>query len=827
MPSGDMTLVHGSSPRSDEAFQQMLLRFSAAAAQGADAPALIRLFCRETREFFQVSGVYFWQSLSPEELVGAEADGTFADRFRGLRMKASESAVSGEAVRRRRTIFANFLDPAQYPRAGEFQARSLMAAPLVVANEVLGAIAFLHDSNPGFFNEDLAAKATIVAGQLGSLLEARRLTEVSREDHRRAEILAEVAHALHGNPDVAAVIEALADRIRVLLRARLVCVLVRQEGPFELKGVAAESAQAGASARARFDRSALRFAADLAARAVAAGEPITLTVDSGAHGLGEYVPAGTLLAAPFRTSRTQGAILVYPRSDGAFTSDEKSLIAAVSGFGAVALANAELYSTARSQAHELHQFLEISSELTSIGNLDKFLEAFVVRAADFLGFGRCFIGLLEEGAFRVRLGAEKGAARRVDLTFPEGIATRALLAKEVFWSDDARQLPGANLEAIAKFEIRQMLAVPLLGSDGEVMGMFGVLDRLDRAGVSPEDIRRARALAAQVAVALEAMRNVHLSEQHRRRAEALMGLAFELSSLVHQPDFNRRFVKHAMELAQAGAAALALFEDSVLETVVLEKGEPGDAANRSLERRLSHALSELLAGQPQRLFAGDAAELLGSALASTLGWTDCAVLRLKGPGEDSLGALCLANRGKPVTAADQQLLHAIASHASVALENSRLFTRMGKANRHWMEIFDAISDFIIVHDEFQNVLRVNRSLAEFIGVPPSELIGVNMHALVARIYLVSTSRIHASTKEGQHTIHVLKDITDRREAERRYRELFDNIQEGLFFAVPSGRFIEVNDALVRMLGYRDRSELLNIDIPTQLYTSPGGLQELN
>src|SRR5579883_103147 len=852
MPSGDMTLVHGSSPRSDEAFQQMLLRFSAAAAQGADAPALIRLFCRETREFFQVSGVYFWQSLSPEELVGAEADGTFADRFRGLRMKASESAVSGEAVRRRRTIFANFLDPAQYPRAGEFQARSLMAAPLVVANEVLGAIAFLHDSNPGFFNEDLAAKATIVAGQLGSLLEARRLTEVSREDHRRAEILAEVAHALHGNPDVAAVIEALADRIRVLLRARLVCVLVRQEGPFELKGVAAESAQAGASARARFDRSALRFAADLAARAVAAGEPITLTVDSGAHGLGEYVPAGTLLAAPFRTSRTQGAILVYPRSDGAFTSDEKSLIAAVSGFGAVALANAELYSTARSQAHELHQLLEISSELTSIGNLDKFLEAFVVRAADFLGFGRCFIGLLEEGAFRVRLGAEKGAARRVDLTFPEGIATRALLAKEVFWSDDARQLPGANLEAIAKFEIRQMLAVPLLGSDGEVMGMFGVLDRLDRAGVSPEDIRRARALAAQVAVALEAMRNVHLSEQHRRRAEALMGLAFELSSLVHQPDFNRRFVKHAMELAQAGAAALALFEDSVLETVVLEKGEPGDAANRSLERRLSHALSELLAGQPQRLFAGDAAELLASAL----GWTDCAVLRLKGPGEDSLGALCLANRGKPVTAADQQLLHAIASHASVALENSRLFTRMGKANRHWMEIFDAISDFIIVHDEFQNVLRVNRSLAEFIGVPPSELIGVNMRALVAlandspsqgcpfcrsasdspdeyvhavldRIYLVSTSRIHASTKEGQHTIHVLKDITDRREAERRYRELFDNIQEGLFFAVPSGRFIEVNDALVRMLGYRDRSELLNIDIPTQLYTSPGGLQELN
>ena len=49
MHAGDMTLVEGSNPHSDEAFQKLLLRFSAAAAQGTDAAALIRLFCRETR----------------------------------------------------------------------------------------------------------------------------------------------------------------------------------------------------------------------------------------------------------------------------------------------------------------------------------------------------------------------------------------------------------------------------------------------------------------------------------------------------------------------------------------------------------------------------------------------------------------------------------------------------------------------------------------------------------------------------------------------------------------------------------------------------------
>src|SRR5437016_10806971 len=141
-----------------------------------------------------------------------------------------------------------------------------------------------------------------------------------------------------------------------------------------------------------------------------------------------------------------------------------------------------------------------------------------------------------------------------------------------------------------------------------------------------------------------------------------------------------------------------------------------------------------------------------------------------------------------------------------------------------------------------------------IGAPPGELIGVNMRALMElagesapyscpfcrsmaedldefvhpvldRTYLVSTSRVHGASSEGLQTIHVLKDITDRREAERRYRELFDNIQEGLFFSTPGGRFVEVNDAMVRMLGYGSREELLQIDIPTQLYLTPEQRQQ--
>ena len=380
--------------------------------------------------------------------------------------------------------------------------------------------------------------------------------------------------------------------------------------------------------------------------------------------------------------------------------------------------------------------------------------------------------------------------------------------------------------------------------------MFGVLDRLDGTGISQQDIRRARALAAQVSVVLEVAHNLHQSERHRKRSEVLPNWRAKLMACLRLPDFARKFVERAIELAGAQRRCGRSVSGWTIPDRCARIPElPLLSEDRALQQRFAQVLSELAAKQTEAIVSGSAAELLGPELASSLGWNDLVVVRLPAPSGDLAGLLCLSGRARPLAVEDRDLLEAIAGHAAMALENARLFTRIEQANRHWLEIFDAITDFIVVHDETDKVLRVNRSLAAMIGVAPSELIGVNMRALLAltseptlyscpfcrsmgddsdefvhpaldRTYLVSTSRVHGASGESLQTIHVLKDITDRREAERRYRELFDNIQEGLFFSTPEGRFIEVNDALVAMLGYSSREELLQVDIPTQVYFSP-------
>src|SRR5206468_11286279 len=92
-----------------------------------------------------------------------------------------------------------------------------------------------------------------------------------------------------------------------------------------------------------------------------------------------------------------------------------------------------------------------------------------------------------------------------------------------------------------------------------------------------------------------------------------------------------------------------------------------------------------------------------------------------------------------------------------------------------------------------------------------------------KTYLISSSPFRGIGEETQQVVHVLKEVTFSRRAERLYRELFDNIHEGAYFSSPDGRLLEVNDALVHMLGYKSREELLKVSAH-DLYVEPGQLE---
>jgi PAS domain S-box-containing protein len=81
---------------------------------------------------------------------------------------------------------------------------------------------------------------------------------------------------------------------------------------------------------------------------------------------------------------------------------------------------------------------------------------------------------------------------------------------------------------------------------------------------------------------------------------------------------------------------------------------------------------------------------------------------------------------------------------------------------------------------------------------------------------------------------IAHEITERkraegaiREAERKYRDIFENAGEGIFQTTPEGQYIEVNPALARMHGYDSPEELIldRKDISREVYVDPARREE--
>jgi len=56
--------------------------------------------------------------------------------------------------------------------------------------------------------------------------------------------------------------------------------------------------------------------------------------------------------------------------------------------------------------------------------------------------------------------------------------------------------------------------------------------------------------------------------------------------------------------------------------------------------------------------------------------------------------------------------------------------------------------------------------------------------------------------------------------EERYRDLFERVRHGLFISTKKGRFVDCNQAMLDMLGYKSKEEFLSIDIEKDLYVDP-------
>ncbi|HTY10024.1 MAG TPA: PAS domain S-box protein [Bacteroidota bacterium] len=98
------------------------------------------------------------------------------------------------------------------------------------------------------------------------------------------------------------------------------------------------------------------------------------------------------------------------------------------------------------------------------------------------------------------------------------------------------------------------------------------------------------------------------------------------------------------------------------------------------------------------------------------------------------------------------------------------------------------------------------------------------------IYWESASISGVTNEQGiiTHYVAVKMDITDQkkmedalRTSEQRYRNLMEHSPDGVYKTTHDGKFVELNQAMVNMLGYDSKEELMAVDIASDLYFNRG------
>lgn len=206
------------------------------------------------------------------------------------------------------------------------------------------------------------------------------------------------------------------------------------------------------------------------------------------------------------------------------------------------------------------------------------------------------------------------------------------------------------------------------------------------------------------------------------------------------------------------------------------------------------------------------------------------------------------------------------SFGSARLWRSKREAALSEAwHRHLVE---TAAEGIWVHDEEGFIIFANARLGEMLGLTAAELVGrkVDEFFLPADLSMerVRAANLRNGRKEqfdrrlrrsdgseiwvlaccnliGSETLFgekpgllaMMTDITERkhaegalRQSEERFRNLFENVLEGIYQSTPDGRILAANPMLLRMLGLTNESELNDVNIAHDLYVDPHIRQRL-
>ncbi len=178
---------------------------------------------------------------------------------------------------------------------------------------------------------------------------------------------------------------------------------------------------------------------------------------------------------------------------------------------------------------------------------------------------------------------------------------------------------------------------------------------------------------------------------------------------------------------------------------------------------------------------------------------------------------------------------------------------ISRSQKSFKELIDSLEDAAFALSLDGTLRTVNRSMSDLLHLPYAEIVGRKLDEFVeepvraeieanlgrflekrhwaglVNVRLKNSTRVlyfdctlNAIVKDDEvvGTSVLARDVTSEREKETRFTELFETLQEGIYFSSPEGKLLDANSALATMLGYETKEQILALS-PEQLSFSTG------
>jgi PAS domain S-box-containing protein len=147
---------------------------------------------------------------------------------------------------------------------------------------------------------------------------------------------------------------------------------------------------------------------------------------------------------------------------------------------------------------------------------------------------------------------------------------------------------------------------------------------------------------------------------------------------------------------------------------------------------------------------------------------------------------------------------------------------IGRGGKSGAELV-ALLEELLASGRIEALRRLDNSLTVFNAVFDLQW---GVFALVFGCATATILLVIAHRRNRQEFAERLATEQALRQSETRFRDLFNNVVEGVYQTSPDGRIISANPALLEMLGYESLDELKKVNVATDLYVYPESRKDL-